>query len=163
MPRDDLILHIKPFDMGSYLEAINDSIGSEAYRTLMWSVNGGEPRDILENGLLSCAFYVSSLLLDVGLIRAKHATVRGLVEDEFENGGLGWYAIDDPQHGDIVVWGPARQKDGQIHRHVGFYIGPATAISHSDRARTPIEHSLRFGKPPRAIEAFYTHPAFRGI
>jgi hypothetical protein len=156
MPRD---LHFPSFDMCSYLEAIQGSLGSTKYRTLVLSVGRAAPRDILEGGLLSCAYYVSSILANAGLIRAKHATVAGLVRDELIP-ELGWEPTHDPQRGDVAVWNPAIQADGKMHRHIGFYMGPRTAISHSDRSRTPDEHPLFFGEPPRQIEAIYTHSAF---
>jgi len=64
----------------TYLAAIENSVGSKMFRNLYAKVNG-KNKDITENGNLSCALYVSSLLYLFKLIKDIHATVSGTLGD----------------------------------------------------------------------------------
>ncbi len=117
---------------------------------------GGEERDILQNGKLSCAVFVSAVLYMFRLIKEMHATVDGFVKDMER---CGWKKTDDPEPGDVIVWEPAVSKDGSSHKHTGFYIGNKQAISNDSGLKCPIKHHITFGvkkgKPARRITAVY--------
>ena len=53
---------VVPILIDSYIAIIKNSVGSQLFRNLYAKVNG-KKIDITENGKLSCAFYVSSVLL----------------------------------------------------------------------------------------------------
>ena len=120
---------------------------------------GGKEKDILKNGELSCAFYVSCILKLFDLISRLHATVDGAVKDMIDNG---WTETKKMKPGDVLVWEKKKFKDGELHRHLGFYLGDKKAISHRDNKRIPIIHHYTYGQtkdgqPKRKIVKILTH------
>lgn len=131
------------------LHAIKSIIGSELFRHLyVQNQTTGQEVDAVDDGQLSCAFTVSSLLTLQGLIDRPHATVATTLAKMQK---AGWYKIAEPRPGAVVQW-PAR--DG--HEHVGFVLEENICVSNSDRKRTPVEHPLKLydGREP---SAFYWH------
>lgn len=120
----------------SYLALIENSVGANFWRNLYFKVNGRK-RDILQEGELSCAFFVSVILLILGLIKEIHATVRGTLAD-MEN--MGWQEIEKPRLGSVLVW---EEKLG--HLHIGFFMGGKTAVSNRYSLRRPGWHHITFG------------------
>ncbi len=96
--------------------------------------------DVLKNGDLSCAFYVSSLLHIFGLIDRAHFTVDGT---EFAMKNAGWVEIKKLKPGCVIFWEPIIQ-DGNHHRHIGFYIGENQAISNRSSLQAVGEHALHY-------------------
>jgi hypothetical protein len=142
----------------SYLARIQNSIGSNLFRNLYAKVDGKE-RDILDNGSLSCAIFVSIILQSFELIKKPHATVTELVKDMEASG---WKKSRNLKVGDIVVWEPVDfTGDGVKHLHIGFYLGKNKAISNDWEVGTPAKHHFTFGtkakKPKRRIIAQYRH------
>ncbi|MBI3572104.1 hypothetical protein HY091_01045 [Candidatus Kaiserbacteria bacterium] len=142
----------------SYLAMIKNAEGSNLFRTL-YGETGGEKQDILRDGDLSCAFFVSSILhhFHFAYCKSPHATVAGLERDLRDSG---WWRIEIPAAGDVVFWIPGVQKGGEEHAHVGFSLGGEEAISNDDQMRSPQRHHLTFGtragEPVRVIAAIYT-------
>lgn len=139
------------------LTFINGSIGTNLFRS--YYLNG---IDILDEGDLSCAFYVSSLLRMVDLIEKPHCTVSGTISDMELSG---WYKIRKPKVGCVVVWEPIIQN-GSYHKHIGFYIGDNQAVSNRSSLGVPGEHALRYSgldkenhKQKAKISALYWHDA----
>lgn len=141
----------------TYLTMIRSSLGTNLYRNL-YALVGGMRADILKDGDLSCAFFVSSLLHQFSLIARPHATVAGLERDLKASG---WKLAEMPVPGAVLIWESVPQTDGEVHAHSGFFIGGDVAISNSYKEKTPIEHHLTFGetagKPARALSAIYVH------
>jgi hypothetical protein len=134
----------------SYLAMIKNSVGSKAFRNYFAKVNGIK-KDVMKNGENSCAFFVSSILLTFELIKHFHATVNGVERDLKESN---WKEIKKPKVGSIIIWEPKIDKNNEIHKHIGFYIGNGKVISNSPQKRTPIVHDLNYnGK--RKIEKIY--------
>lgn len=118
----------------NYLNIVKSSVGSKIFRRLYFKINN-KKIDILRNGDLSCAFFVSSVLRIFGLISETHATVAGTVKDMKKNG---WYKISTPKPGAVIVYAPQKTPpSGETHRHIGFYIGKNTVISNSSRYKSP--------------------------
>jgi hypothetical protein len=145
----------------SYLAMIKNSVGSKLFRNLYANVDG-KRIDILRDGDLSCALFVSVLLHHFNLIESPHATVTGLVRDMERSD---WVETDIILPGAVVVWKPAVQKSGEQHAHIGFVLDKMTAVSHSDTEKAPVEHNLTFGtngdgSPKRAIVAIYALEGF---
>jgi len=146
------------------LGMIEGSEGSKMFRHLYAEV-GDEERDILRDGQVACAYYVSTILSmpNFGLLKAPHATVEGLIR------GLeaaGWVEASTPScRGDVIVWERAAQAGGEKHLHAGFYLGGEEAMSHVDETRTPKRHDVTFGQfegtPVRKIVAIYTHASLQ--
>ncbi len=127
----------------TYLKVVKNCIGSNQFRNLYATVNG-EEKDILNDGDLSCAIFVSQILLISGLITKVHATVKGTVADMESTG---WVKIEEPKKGAVLVWDNSIQdEEGNWHDHIGFYIGNDLAISNSKTEKTPQQHFWTFGK-----------------
>jgi hypothetical protein len=149
---------VKPLYFDTYLAVINNSVGSKAYQNFFALVDG-EKRDIIENGDMACAYFVSSVLHQFRLIAYPHTMVPGLVKDMEMSG---WKKIDEPRVGAVVVWEP-NQESGE-REHAGFYVEPDQVISNNSSEGNPIKHHWTYGEkdgqPIRKITAIYWHPHF---
>ncbi|MFH1170988.1 MAG: hypothetical protein V1778_00400 [bacterium] len=145
----------------NYLMMIRTSVGSRMFGSYFVR-DGKRTRDILENGRLSCAAYVSWILYHFNLLKEPHVTVSGTIRDLKRSG---WRTTRRPIAGDILVWEGIRYADG-LHRHIGFFLGNRQAASNSPRTWHPVIHhwtfGMRKGKPARKIETMFTHPRLRG-
>ena len=120
----------------NFLLSFRNSIGSQIFRSYL-DKNGN---DVLKDGDLSCAYYISSMLLLHGLIDKPHFTVQGTLKAMKE---AGWQNIKTPKIGSIVVWGSVHQN-GADHKHLGLYIGEQQAISNRSSLGMPGEHPLHY-------------------
>lgn len=146
---------VKPLKKKTYLAVIENSIGSNTYRN-SYALVDGEERDILKGGRLSCAFYVSSILLMFGLIKEIHSTVKG-TERDLE--ASGWQKVDSFEKGDVIFWEEIEGEDGR-HGHVGFFWDEHSAISNDSNAGSPAKHDLNFSiesQSSRKIVFGYRH------
>lgn len=135
----------------TYLAMIKNSVDSVMFRN-NYALVDGVKTDLLRNGELSCAFFVSFILRAFGLIKELHLRTAGTVKDLEASD---WRKTETPHEGDVVVWEEMQQKSG-IYLHSGFYIDEQTAVSHRDTHYTPIVHSLTFDGT-RKVVAYYTH------
>lgn len=142
----------------SYLKMIKNSIGTKMFRNL-YLKRGSRRIDATENGDLSCAFFVSNILLIWGLISKGHATIKNTIKDMRKNG---WKEISPKKvrPGDIIVWEEKKSDKGRIRFHIGFYIGDKKTISHSDGVKAISCHHWTYGNK-RKIIAVYRYPKFR--
>jgi hypothetical protein len=142
---------IKPLPFDTYLAVINNSEGSFLFKNLFAEVDGVK-KDITEDGWLSCAFYVSSVLYLFKYIKEIHGTVSGTVKDLKESG---WEEINEPVAGSIIVWGPSETSKG--HSHIGFYLGDELAMSNDSWKKHPLKFDWQFeGK--RKVEMILWKP-----
>lgn len=144
----------------SYVAMISNSVGANLFRNLYFRIDG-KSIDVLEDGDLSCAMYVSTILHTFGLVKELHTTVKGTIEDILESG---WYTISESRKGALIHWGFKKKDDGTQgkHHHVGFYIDEETAISNSSNSRVVAKHHPTYGTLPsgeakRDILAYYWH------
>lgn len=151
----------------TYLAAIQGSLGSTMCRNLFVRTACGGMNDITQDGLLSCAYFVSWIQYHFKLIQEPHATIDGLLRDMDKSG---WRVTRLHLHpGAILVWEPQAQAGSdELHRHVGFFmLDHNEAISHSDKERVPVRHHWTFGgtraRPTRKVQAIYTHPFLEGL
>lgn len=138
-------MQIKALKFKTYVTFIKNSINSKIFRNSFANIDG-EVRDILENGKLSCAFYVCSVLKIFDLISDMHATVDGAIKDLEKND---WYEIENLKPGAILVWERSGINAG--HRHIGFYLGDDKAVSNGTKKRKIIKHHFKY-KNKRKIE-----------
>jgi hypothetical protein len=131
----------------SYVRMIKNSLGSRMFQNFYVETEDQGQFDALESGLLSCAFFVSSILLIFKKIRGVHATVASTVQDLKESG---WKEVNKPQAGDVLVWEAIQFEDGP-NEHIGFSIGNGRAISNSFQERVPVEHDTTFGGTRRIV------------
>lgn len=148
----------KILDYQNYLETIKASEGSKMFRNF-YVLNDGKKRDILKNGQLSCARYVSSILRLSNLISETHATISGTIKDMFKNE---WEPTKELTSGNVLVWEEKKGVDGILHQHIGFYLNAKKAISHRDEKCLPIIHHYTYGRtkkdePKRKIIKILTH------
>ena len=146
---------INPIIFDTYLAVIKNSFGSNIFRNFYAEVNG-KKTDITENGNLSCAWFVSSILNLFKLIEKIHVTVTGTIDDLKRSG---WKKIKEPKVGSILVWEEMDYGKKDFHRHIGFYIGNQIAISNSSKLGYLVKHNWTFGikknKPVRKIESTF--------
>jgi hypothetical protein len=148
-------------DLGqSYLATIRNSVGTQMFRNRYYTV-AGQPLDVIDNGDLACALYVSSILKLFDLIPEVHTTVAETIRHMIETG---WTEIPEPRDGAVIVWGVKKRDDGTqgSHRHIGFCMGADSAISNSPEERAIAQHHITYGTFPsgevrRDISAFYWH------
>lgn len=141
-------IKVVPLRKETYLQVIKNSVGTNMFRNCYAEVNG-EKRDITDDGDLSCAFFVSSILTVFRLIKEVHAAVSGTVKDLEDSG---WQKTAEPKPGDVVVWAEQTDEKGESHGHIGFCIGENQAVSNNSQARTPTIHNLDY----RPVVACYT-------
>ena len=140
--------------LDSYLALIKNSIGANFWRNF-YIKEKGKKKDVLEEGTLSCAFFVSTVLVIFELVNKVHFTVVGTLK-EMEDSG--WYKIKKPKLGSVLVW---EEKFDQ-NKHVGFFMGDNSAISNRSSLHKPGRHHFTFGQkkdgqPVRKIEKIYWH------
>lgn len=134
-------LLVVPILYDSYLAVIKNSIGSNLFRNYYAEVNGVKT-DIIKNGELSCAFFVSSVLILFKLIKeGLHMTVDGTVRDMKQSG---WQTIEESKIGSVLVWEALDFGSGGIHKHIGFYVGNDQAISTNYKLGQPAIHQWTF-------------------
>jgi hypothetical protein len=143
----------------TYLAMVEGSIGSNQYRKLFVCGPTGVI-DVIGDGDLACALFVSSMLYLCDLaVGGIHTTVDETVKD-LETSG--WYAVPEPCPGCVIVWASKLGSDGKRHRHIGIAVDSATAVSNSAEKRVPKMHGIRnlyvAGGEIRPIEAIYYHP-----
>ena len=135
------------------------------FRNFYISENGVE-RDVLEDGSLSCAVFVSSILYfhnslleffkKPHWIKFTHANVVSTEKDMLENG---WYEIKELKSGAVIVWEKKQVNgDNVMHFHVGFCVSETEAVSNgSKNGGFPWKHHITYNGT-RKIEKIYWHP-----
>ncbi len=111
----------------------------------------------MRNGELSCAFYVSSILALFKFIKEAHATVDSTIKDLKRTG---WKVIKRPKIGSVLVWEKGNFRNNDIHKHIGFYIGNAKAVSNSEKFGYPIRHNWNF-ETKRKVDLILWNPKFQ--
>lgn len=155
----------------SYLSMIRNSVGSHTWKNLFVYKENGHNIDILQDGNVSCAYYVSSILKQFGYCWASYANVLSLEKHLIEYGRSEqkYFTEDAITPWSVIIreekkWSEKKDIYGNSikgHYHVGFYIWSWMAISNmSDgfaiddvNARTPQEHHITYNwsRPIRSI------------
>ena len=157
---------VKILKKKSYLAMVRNAAEGEVkmFRNVYAMVDGVE-QDILRNGEVSCAVFVSSILyLHNSILEYEgkprwlsftHATVSSTEKDMEKNG---WGLIDDLREGAVITWEPITYADGATHWHIGFYVGNDRAISNaSNDIGVPSEHDATYGGKRKIIRIWW-HP-----
>jgi len=137
----------------NYLTFIKRSVDSEIWRHVYAEVDG-EKKDIVENGNLSCAIFVSSILKIFDLIESLHTTVNGTIKDLEKSG---WQQIAEPKIGAILIWEKVDFSENNFHKHIGFYVGENLAVSNDFKTGKIILHHFTFDNQ-RKMEKIFFHP-----
>ena len=131
----------------SYIQMINNSVGSHLFRNFYLHTDKEGDFDALNNGKVSCAFFVSSILVIFKKLAGIHGTVKITVKDLRDSG---WVEVDNPELGDVLVWEATLCSDG-LREHIGFCLGNGRAVSTSSKKKTPLEHDMYFGRSNRKL------------
>jgi hypothetical protein len=143
---------VKPLNFETYITAVKNSVGSKIFKNVFAEVDG-EKKDITENGNLSCAFFVSGILIMFKMIGEIHATVNGTIRDLQNSGWVELPLDSEPKIGSVIVWEASDFGDGKMHKHLGFFVGNGKAISNNYKEGAPAEHNLKFNG--REIEKIF--------
>jgi hypothetical protein len=138
---------ITPLLFETYLAVVKNSVGSKMLRNFFARVSG-KRKDVMNNGELSCAFYVSSVLALFKYCKAPHGSVDSTVGDLRKSG---WKVAKKPVVGSVLVWSKMDFGKNDAHKHIGFYIGKDRAISNNYKLGYPTEHHWTFNSK-RKIE-----------
>lgn len=113
----------------------------------------GRKIDVTENGEMSCAYFVSNILLIWGLISQGHATIKSTIKDMLRSG---WkkISINAVRPGDVIVWEEKLSNRGRTRFHMGFYIGDEKTVSHADGKKAVALHNWTYNSK-RKITAVY--------
>jgi hypothetical protein len=125
----------------TYLKTITNSIGSRLFNSKIVQYPDGRIADILNNGELSCAFFVSGILKLYDLVPRTRSTVSNFAADLEQNEKFVEITETDLQPGDIIFWGEYLFKDGEPHKHVGFYVGENQAVSTNYSKGEVVKHN----------------------
>lgn len=160
----------------TYIETIKNSIWSDIWRHFYIDYDSWKSVDILRNGSVSCAYFVSNILKQFGMISTSHANVdatkQSMIRDGWTQLNLQHHIWDIPEW--AVVFRSAKQwsdvddiygKNNSIHKHIWFYIWNQQAISNQSEdfyitwndIGTPQVHSRDFDWD-REIEAIFIYP-----
>jgi len=142
----------------SYLKMIRNSAGTKMFRNL-YLKKGNRKIDATEDGELSCAFFVSNVLLIWGLISEGHATIKSTIKDMQKND---WKKISEKEikPGDVILWEEKKFEKGKHHSHIGFYVAKEETVSHSDGVKAISVHHWTYNNK-RNIVAVYRCPKFK--
>ncbi len=145
----------------NYLAMIRNAAKGQnhMFQNLYASIDGQET-DIVDNGNLSCAFFLSGVLFINKLIRDMHANMSGLEKDLLASG---WQQSTELKEGAILVWEPLpsdKQRNFQpTGLHAGFYIGNDHAISNGSRSTLmPEEHHYTYDGTRKVVRIWW-HPS----
>lgn len=139
----------------NYLNAIRKSVGSKIFQDVFVEKEEGEV-NITMSGRLSCALFVSSILMLFHLIdvrRAPHSTISGVLKNMQK---IGWkeFKKGEMKEGDILIWEKIKDIDGKEHEHIGFYMGNNIAISNSTKYRTPKRHHYTYKEKRKVVSSW---------
>ena len=147
----------------SLLSLVENSIkgGNNYLFRNLYAEEDGKEVDILENGLNSCAVFVSWILLALEMIKKPHSTVFSTEKDMLISG---WYQIKELRPGAIIIYenrpadrGLLGNKDMEF-THIGFYIGNDEVISNDSKGSGfPRRHHVTYNGT-RKIEKIFWHP-----
>lgn len=149
--------NIKIFKKETYLKAIENSVGSRLFNSLVVQFkDSGKVSDVLNDGMYSCAFFVSSVLYLFNAIDKPHATVAS-VKDAFKK-DPNWQEIpsDKIEAGDVIFWEKIKFDDGSENAHIGFAINHQEAISTDYKNKVIARHPI-ISDNKRTIEESYRY------
>ncbi len=139
----------------TYLKAIENSVGTKLFNSLFVQFkDSGKINDAMNDGMYSCAFFVSSVLYILRAIDKPHATVKGLRESLEKNSE--WQKVDakDIRAGDVIFWEKIKFDDSSENAHTGFALSDHEAVSTDYKQKMVVRHQIG---TDRAIEAVYRY------
>jgi hypothetical protein len=142
----------------SYLKAIENSVGSRLFNSFFVRFKDtGKTTDIMNDGMYSCAFFVSSLLYLFGAIDKPSATVKSTLESLERNPKWQKVEATDIQPGDVIFWEKITFDDGSENAHIGFALNKDEAVSTDYKQKLVARHPIIREETKRAIEGIYRY------
>lgn len=149
--------NIKVLKKETFLKVIENSTGTRLFNSLFVRFKDtGKISDVLNDGMYSCAFFVSSILYLLQAIDKPHATVKS-VKEAFEK-DKNWQKVgeDDIQSGDVIFWEKIKFDDGSENAHIGFALNISEAVSTDYKNKVITRHPIVSGNK-RAVEAVFRY------
>jgi len=148
--------NIKILRKETFLKAIENSVGSRLFSSLfVMFKDSGEIKDILEDGMYSCAFFVSSILYIVEAIDKPHATVKSIMKLFEEDNNWQKIDLENIEAGDVVFWEKIKFENGSENAHVGFVLNKQEAVSTDSKNKVVSRHPIVSEK--RNVEVIYRY------
>lgn len=126
----------------NFISMLDNLEGIKIFKNFYIQDNDEKIIDILQNGNLSCAVFVSSILYINHLISSQHSTVDSTIKDLLNNN---WIIsnVNNLKKGDILVWEETKnQEDKTMHKHIGFFIDKDIALSNDYKIGYPKFHEI---------------------
>lgn len=98
-------------------------------------------KDILNNGDVSCAFFVSTVLAMCKLVDRVYFTVDNLskyLEESTLFETFLFPKVEEISAGDVIIWDTSEGG----HKHIGFCVAQGVAVSNRSSLGAPGEHEL---------------------
>lgn len=147
--------NIKKLSKETYLKAIENSVGSRLFNSLIVKFKDtGKVVDVLNDGMYSCAFFVSCVLTLFGAMDKPHSTVK-TIKEKLEKDER-WKNIkpDSIEPGDVIFWEKIKFDDGTEDAHVGFALNKDEAVSTDYKNKMVARHPLKSGRKIDAVFRF---------
>lgn len=160
----------------TYIQTIHDSIWADIWKHFFITKDSGDNMDILRDGSASCAYFVSNVLKQFGMMSTSHANVESTRTTMLQ---YGWSYIDlNTSAKQVPIWSVLFWKerkwsntvdmynqDNSRHKHIWFYIWDGKAISNQSSdfyiewndIGTPQMHDWLF-YGDRELEYIMTYP-----
>lgn len=139
----------------TYFKMMENSVGTKLFNSILVRFkDSGKIKDVSNDGMFSCAFFVSGVLYLTHYIDKTNSTVKSLRLALKEKG---WKSVTNkPKRGDVVFWELVTFKDGTQNEHVGLALSSTDAVSTSYKKKKVVRHHITFGttkkgSPKRAI------------
>lgn len=127
----------------TYLKTIENSVGSKIFNSLIVRFkDSGKVVDILNDGMYSCAYFVSCVLYLFGLIDKPNTTVNTLKEKLEKNDKWKKVGLDAIEPGDVVFFEKITFEDRTENAHVGFSLNKQEAVSTDYKNKIVTRHPL---------------------
>jgi hypothetical protein len=132
----------------TFLSFVLNSVGSNCFRNFYATIDI-QNEDVLQDGELSCAFFVSFVLSGFKMIKNPHTTVQSTIKD-LQTSDF-WQEINNQEYllGDVIVWEKLdfnekseENLEQNWHGHIGFAISQTEAISNNSKTKNPQKHLI---------------------
>lgn len=151
--------------LATWLAVLENLPGSETFRELYVDDPEKGVHDVIHDGDLMCAFSASAVMRMFNLISGGedvgfHTFVQ---TTEAQMKLAGWYEIDEPRPGCVVIFGIKMGDDGHSHYHIGFCLkDPQMVVSSMPELKALGKHGLHDLRDHdgnvRAPIRYYFHP-----
>lgn len=150
--------NIEQLQEATYLKAIENSVGSKIFNSLFVRFkDSGKTADVMNDGMYSCALFVSSVLYLFGAVDKPYATVKNIRDSLMKNPKWKEVGVDDLRAGDVIFWEKIRFDDGSENAHVGFALNEHEAVSTDYKQKVIARHPIIREDAPRNVETVYRY------